>query len=61
MIDGIPNQPLYYYQKDIIGFHRVYKILIFTARPQLPNIGNFRGLNQPFTGILPGIMGISQD
>ena len=27
MIDGIPNRPLYFYQKDIIGLEKDFKVL----------------------------------
>ena len=28
MIDGMPNRPLYFYQKDIIGWHDMPQSLV---------------------------------
>ena len=50
MIDGIPNQPLYYYQKDIIGFHRVYKNIDLHCQASTSKYWQFPGIEPTIYG-----------
>ena len=55
MIDGIPNRPLYFYQKDIIGGHALIHQTKFWSNPQIPRNLHFRG-HFPLQGGAPPVI-----